>query len=275
MKKRPVIGAVEAVRGGNRKPVLRGTGRGQTWRSVLHTGEAGSMLLSVLFMGAVMIVLSTLAMQNLLTQGRRDREEELIWRGEQYARGVKLFYRKTGRFPTTMDQLTQKQGNLRFMRKPYKELMNREDGSWRLIYVAPNGQLIGSLTRTNILLQIPGQQPQPGQPGAPPRPAGPPGATGRDQPTSQPQPAPAQATFGTGPSTGTGQIIGGNIIGVASKIAQPSIRIYNGGQTYREWEFIWDPMKDAPQQGAPGVVPGAVPGSQPGVRPPPAPPRRP
>ena len=232
------------------------------------------MLLSVLFMGAVMIVLATLAAPNLVTQGKRDREEELIWRGEQYARGVKLFYRKNGRFPTSVEQLTQKQGNLRFMRKPYKELMNREDGSWRLIYVAPNGQLIGSLTRTNILLQIPGQQPQPGQPGAPPRPAP---VAGQDQPGTRPQPAPTQSGFGTvGLSSGSsGQVIGGNIIGVASKIPAASIRIYNGGQTYREWEFIWDPMKDAAQQGAPGAIPGGVPGGQPGIRPPPQPPRRP
>ncbi len=224
------------------------------------------MLLSVLFLGAVMIVLATLAAPVILTQGKRDKEEELIWRGEQYARGVKLFYRKNGRFPTSLEQLTQKQGNLRFMRKPYKELMNREDGSWRLIYVAPNGQLIGSLTRTNILLQIPGQQPQPGQPGAPPRPAPAPGQTGPDQPGTRPQPAPTQSGLGTVglSSASSGQVIGGNIIGVASKIPAQSIRIYNGGLTYREWEFIWDPMKDAAQQGAPG--------GQPGIRPPPPPP---
>src|SRR5260370_35261309 len=82
----------------------------------------------------------------------------MIWRGKQYTRGVKLYYRKMGRFPTSLDDLTKpKLGSLRFMRQAYKDPMNKEDGSWRFIYVGPPGQLIGSLTpRQNL------QFPQPG-----------------------------------------------------------------------------------------------------------------
>jgi len=29
---------------------------------------------------------------------QREKEQELIWRGKQYVRGIKLYYRKTGRF---------------------------------------------------------------------------------------------------------------------------------------------------------------------------------
>ena len=35
--------------------------------------------------------------------------------------------------------------------------------------------------------------------------------------------------------------MGGNIIGVGSKIKKPSLRIYLGGDTYQQWEFIWNP----------------------------------
>src|SRR5260370_14165243 len=71
----------------------------------------------------------------------------MIWRGKQYARGVKMYYRKTGKFPTSMDDLIKpKLGSLRFMRQAYKDPMNTKDGDWRLIYVGPTGQLIGSLT---------------------------------------------------------------------------------------------------------------------------------
>jgi hypothetical protein len=38
-----------------------------------------------------------------------------------------------------------------------------------------------------------------------------------------------------------GTVMGGNIIGVGSKMKQPSLRIYLGGETYQEWEFIWNP----------------------------------
>ena len=70
----------------------------------------------------------------------------MIWRGKQYTRGIKLYYRKTRKFPTSLDDLTKPQiGNIRFMRQAYKDPMNSKDGEWRLIYVGPNGQLIGSL----------------------------------------------------------------------------------------------------------------------------------
>ena len=49
--------------------------------------------------------------------------------------------------------------------------------------------------------------------------------------------------------------MGGNIIGVGSKIKKPSLRIYLGGDTYQEWEFIWNPT---------GQI--AVPGQTPQIR---------
>jgi len=40
-----------------------------------------------------------------------------------------------------------------------------------------------------------------------------------------------------------GAVIGGNIIGLASKVKQPSLRVYDGGDTYEMWEFIWNPQQ--------------------------------
>ena len=34
------------------------------------------------------------------------------------------------------------------------------------------------------------------------------------------------------------------ITGVASKVDQPSIRVYNGGKKYINWEFIWNPLEE-------------------------------
>ena len=41
----------------------------------------------------------------LLTQGRREREEETVWRGEQYKRAIGLYFRKFGCYPTKVDDL--------------------------------------------------------------------------------------------------------------------------------------------------------------------------
>src|SRR5207248_6569882 len=118
-------------------------------------GQQGYALLLVIFMGTMLLLLATMAAPNIRTEGQRQKEKEMIWRGRQYARGVKLYYRKMGRFPTSIDDLTKpKIGSLRFMRQAYKDPMNTQDGSWRLIYVGPAGQLIGSLKPPQTNLQF-------------------------------------------------------------------------------------------------------------------------
>jgi type II secretory pathway pseudopilin PulG len=229
--------------------------------------EAGYALLMVVFLSAVLLIAAVAAAPNLLTQGTREREEELIWRGGQYARAVRLYYRKHGRFPQSLDDLTQEKNNLRFLRKAYTDPMNREDGSWRLIYVSPTGQLIGSVKPRFLgaLPSVPPAQPVPGQPLAPP--ITPPGGTAQPAPIPPPgQPAapPPPAPSATGLE---GKVFGGNIIGVGSKVNRRSFRVYDGGTTYREWEFIWDPTKEVVAVGQP-AAPARAPVGNPPTPPP-------
>src|ERR1700716_670299 len=108
--------------------------------------QQGYAMMMVLFFTALLLISAVVAAPRILTERKREKEQEMIWRGKQYVRGVKLYYRKMGRFPTTVDDLIKpKVGSLRFMRQAYKDPMNSGDGSWRLIYVGPAGQLIGSL----------------------------------------------------------------------------------------------------------------------------------
>src|SRR6202163_5048046 len=118
--------------------------------------EDGYALMMVVFFTALLLIATMVAAPRILLEGKREKEKEMIWRGGQYVRGVKLYYRKMGRFPTSVEDLTKpKTGTLRFMRQAYKDPMNGEDGSWRLIYVGPAGQLIGSLKPAQTL-QLPG-----------------------------------------------------------------------------------------------------------------------
>ncbi len=252
--------------------------------------QSGYALLTVIFLAAVMAIAAGVAVPRVLTEGRREKEMETIWRGKQYARAVKLFYRKFGRFPHSLDELTKPVNNVRFMRQDYKDPFNHEDGSWRVIYVGPLGQLIGSVKapaqgQNAPAIQLPGAAAG-GAAAAPGAAAG-----GAQQPAQQGlqgnQPlftspaggAAAGAAGGAAAQGAGGQVIGGNIIGVGSKVDKPSIIVYDGGATYREWEFIWNPAKD------PLVVGGAAPGSpqpgtpagqpSPGSNPPSTPPRQP
>jgi hypothetical protein len=57
--------------------------------------------------------------------------------------------------------------------------------------------------------------------------------------------------------------MGGNIIGVGSTVNQRSIIVYEKAKNYKQFEFIWDPSKDAivlggaagPQIGTPAGPP--------------------
>lgn len=127
-------------------------------------GQQGYALLLVIFLTTIMLLLVFSVAPNIRTEGQREKEKEMIWRGKQYIRGVKLYYRKMGRFPTSIDDLTKpKIGSLRFMRQAYKDPMNMQDGSWRLIYLGPAGQLVGSLKPPQQNLQF-GQAPGIGTP---------------------------------------------------------------------------------------------------------------
>jgi len=125
--------------------------------AVRNHKQRGYALLMMVFFTLLLMLAATAAAPRILTQGKREKEEEMIWRGKQYVRAIKLYYRKTGKFPTSIDDLTKpKLGSLRFLRQPYKDPMNKSDGSWRLLYVGPAGQIIGSLKPQPAGVQMPG-----------------------------------------------------------------------------------------------------------------------
>jgi hypothetical protein len=261
--------------------------------------QGGYALLLVVFFITLLVVSTVAVAPRVLTEGKRQREQEMIWRGKQYTRGIKLYYRKLGRFPNSIDDLTKpKVGNLRFMRQAYTDPMNKDDGAWRLIYVGPAGQLIGSLKPPQTPFTMPnagGLQGAAGAPaagglgtsstsqtggfslgsttqapGAPGATGTPPGTAGTATGTDSGQPAAAPGTVGgsTDPSqipTGdTPTIMGGNIIGVGSKINQSSIIVYETATNYRLFEFVWDPSKDMGLTGGAGSMIGAPAGGIPG-----------
>src|SRR5580704_5289087 len=212
--------------------------------------EAGYTLLLAVFLVAAMIIAAAAAAPSILTEGRREKESELVWRGEQYERAIGLYYRKFGKYPTKIEDLTKQTNGVRFLRQAYTDPMNKDDGSWRFIYVGPNGQLIGSLRQTSLLqtaLTTPGMGALSAlggglQPLSPPAlTTGANQAPGIGQPGQQQNPAAAPNSLQSQLQPLTGPVLGGNIIGVGSKMKQPSLRIYLGGETYQEWEFIWNP----------------------------------
>jgi hypothetical protein len=155
----------------------RGAARSNARNSTLRRGqESGYAFLFVLGLMLFMIAVSLTALQLGATVRRRRIEQETIWRGNQYARAIRLCYHKTGHYPQTLDDLVKGMPNLHFLRQAYKNPTNSGDGSWRFIYVNANGQIIGSTKYANLQQmalmdanggQLPTLQGQPGQPGQP------------------------------------------------------------------------------------------------------------
>jgi hypothetical protein len=106
-----------------------------------------------LLMIVAMFAASTVFLENALTESRRRREAEMIWRGHQYVRAIRLYFHKTGHYPQDLDALQKGLPQLHFLRQAYKDPMNTTDGSWRFIYVNAAGQIIGS-TRFASLQQM-------------------------------------------------------------------------------------------------------------------------
>jgi len=242
--------------------------------------ESGYALLLTVFLTTILVLTAIVAAPSVRTERQREKEEEMIWRGKQYVRGIKLYHRKNGRFPTSLDDLIKpKNGSLRFLRQAYKDPMNKTDGTWRLIYVGPAGQLIGSLKPPKTLQLPTAGGAQVGTPAAalanPNTQPGQPGATTQPGTTALPGATPAGAAGNT-PTTGTAAgdstasdaaapplkdtptIIGGNIVGVGSKADRRSVIIYEKAKNYRLFEFIWDPSKDV-------MTVGGQPGGQVGT----------
>lgn len=91
-----------------------------------HARERGYILLALMLMVALLSLGLLAEVQNIELQIRRDREEEMIHRGTQYSRAVRLFFVKFKRYPANIQEL-ENTNNIRFLRKRYKDPITGKD----------------------------------------------------------------------------------------------------------------------------------------------------
>jgi|HubBroStandDraft_1064217.scaffolds.fasta_scaffold83791_2 hypothetical protein len=94
--------------------------------------EAGFVLLAVLFLVALLLIALAVAAPQVAKSIQRDKEAELIHRGLQYKRAIKLYYAKFGSYPANIDQLMNT-NQVRFLRKRYTDPFTGKD-DWKIIY---------------------------------------------------------------------------------------------------------------------------------------------
>ena len=125
----------------------------QTGRSG-HASEAGFTIIVVLVAVVIISILLSTAVTTWTHVMRRADEEELIWRGEQYARAIECYVGLRAVPPTELEQLVE----ARCLRKLYSQPLS-EDGSWRIVRAMAPGVVPtadarepsdGGLLRTNL-----------------------------------------------------------------------------------------------------------------------------
>jgi hypothetical protein len=243
------------------------------------------------------------AVQNIESQIKRDREEELIHRGVQYSRAVRHYFKKFGRYPNRIEEL-ENTNNIRFLRKRYKDPLTGKDFKplhMTDVQMSFSGVPGGGLPPAGL------NGPAAGGLNAPPSGRGAvvqdptagaaQNAQGGDQAGGDQSGGSEQTNVSTGgttaesssqksePSTASNQLTsqtfgGGAIVGVASVSKDKTIREFNKKNHYNQWQFIYDPTTDRggllmtpnqpPLQGSVAVnpangPPGTTPGQNPSV----------
>jgi type II secretory pathway pseudopilin PulG len=86
-------------------------------------GERGYAMAALLVALAIMSILLTVAMPVWRVESRREKEAELVFRGEQYARAIALFRFKNPNIPNALPPSIDMLVQGRFLRKKYKDPM--------------------------------------------------------------------------------------------------------------------------------------------------------
>jgi type II secretory pathway pseudopilin PulG len=160
-------------------------------------------------------------------ESQRDKEEELIFRGMQYAEGIRLFRRRYGRYPNTLKEMYDLRP--RTIRKLWKDPITDSD-DWGLVSASAGAPLPGQGGNGSTV---------------------PPGSPGSLMPTPTPAPTPAPTASSGFGGTAAGADAPGPIAGVYSKSKKKGYRIYQGREAYDEWRFTEQTLIQ--QTGAPPV----------------------
>ena len=153
---------------------------------------------------AVMAILMAVAMPVWRQQAQREKEAELVFRGEQYARAIALYSFKNS-------QTGGRRPPCRRDRRPRRRAVPQEE------IQGPDDQ--GRRVRCSLTRWAGGS-----------RSAGAPHRRGSRE----------RSLDGGGPLPDSGSLVIGGIIGVRSKSEETSLRMYRGQTRYDQWHFTFN-----------------------------------
>lgn len=148
-------------------------GKSQITNRKLRNPERGYMLITLMLAFALIAIGLLAVLPEIGQQIKRDREEEMRHRGTAYMRAIQHFYKKTGRYPTRVEEL-ENTNNIRFLRKRYKDPLthdpqNGKEQDFKFLHQQDiplnSGIILGGQMPGQVPGQMPGQAGLPGQAG--------------------------------------------------------------------------------------------------------------
>ncbi len=115
--------------------------------------ERGYVLITILLVFSLMSIAALAVLPSFIFELKRDQEDEMIHRGVQYTRAIRVYYRKLGRYPTRLEDLDNT-NNLRYLRKHYKDPLTGQD--FKLLHFGDPGLTLGGSFGGGV---IPGANP--------------------------------------------------------------------------------------------------------------------
>ena len=105
-----------------------------------HSKDEGYLLLGLVVVCFILLLFLSVAAPTVAKELERDRELESEHRAQEYVRAIQLYYRRTQRFPTSVEQLlgsgtagTSTIANVKYLRQQYKDPLTHDE--YRLILV--------------------------------------------------------------------------------------------------------------------------------------------
>src|SRR5437899_6663766 len=88
-----------------------------------RSAQSGYVLLALMLAVTLILIALSVEAPRIAQQIKREKEEELVHRGKDYATAIKRFVHKNGgRFPVSVEQL-EDTNHVRYLRKRYKDPM--------------------------------------------------------------------------------------------------------------------------------------------------------
>ena len=239
-----------------------------TGEPAVRAGERGYSLAVLIGVLTVMGILIGAALPHWVAIAQREREEELISRGFQYAEAIRVFQKRQGRLPNRLQELIELEP--RSIRQLWEDPM--PEGGWLVLMDAPGGQVVAIDPETGEV-------------------AG--GADEEEGGESGPRPAPRPRLAPPGEGTG----VSGPIHGVKSRARKEAYHVLFDQKDIGDWEFTVErlvaatsatgpdglprrahygilgrPFRYPPPGGIPGATQAPPAGRSPNGQPPPEPP---